>query len=453
MKTIVIGMGDTGLHIASILVKENHDVTIIDESPDRIRRAEERMDVMALAGHGASLKTLRQAQAAEADLVIAVTSSDEVNVLAASTAKRLGAKRVVARITTSEYLESEDHVSGCAVVGVDLIISQQTLAASEIHRLVKSYGAISVEMFMDNRIEMIQLPVTAELPIIEKPLREIDLPAGALVAGILRKGEVIIPTGVDTLLEGDEAFLIAEIEVIARVERLFGKTGERRARKVMIVGGGEIGHSVARLLLDDGISVILLDHDQERCKELSKLLPGAVVIHGDGKNLTLLQEERVESCDVFVAVSGSDDTNLMATLLARHLGAKKTICLVSRSDYVPIYEALGISSSISPRLTAANRILKYVRHGEVVSVTQLRAGQAEILEIVASEKSSIAGDTLRDAAIPHGALIGAILGEKGALVPRGGDEVIHPGDTVLIFTTLKARSGVERLFRRRLLSL
>lgn len=453
MKTLVIGMGDTGLHIARILSRENHDVTIIDEDADRIRKAEESMDVMALQGHGASLRTLRQAQAAKADLVISVTSSDEVNVLAASTAKKLGAKRVVARISTSTYLGTEDHITGCEVVGVDLIISQQTLAASEIHRLVKSYGAISVELFMDNRIEMIQLPVVADLSILEKPVRDLDLPQGALLAGILRQGEIIIPTGVDTLLEGDEAFLVAEIGVIPRVEKLFGKTGERQARKVMIVGGGEIGLSVARLLGQDEIEVILIESDKGRSKLLSELLPDAVVIHGDGKNLALLQEERVENCDVFVAVSGQDDTNLMATLLAQHLGAKKTVCLVSQSDYVPLYEALGINSSISPRLTTANRILKYVRRGEVVSVTQLEEGQAEILEIVTSEGSSIAGEHIRDASLPHGALIAAISGAKGAFVPRGGDEIINPGDTVLAFTTPKARERVERLFRRRLLSL
>ncbi len=452
MKIIVIGMGEVGSHIASVLAQAKHDVTVIDENAHQLSRAGESMDVMALRGNGASLKVLRQARAADADLSIAVTNRDEVNILAALTAKRLGTKRAVARVVTHHYLDSDEHGSYQDILGIDLVINQQALTAAEIHRLVKTFSAIAVELFVDNLVQMIELPIPDGLGIIGKPIRDLSLPDSCLVAGIIRDGALLLPGKLDTIQEGDQVFLIGAVESIPGLERMFGMTGARRARKVIIIGGGEVGISVARLLAKDQIDVVLIESDPGRCVELSNELSSSVVIHGDGTDPNLLREEKAGDCDVFVAVSGDDDTNLMSSLLAKHSGAGKTISLVSRGDYVPICEALGLDATVSPRLAAANRILKFARTGEVVSVTVLEEGKAEIIEIVPVEGSSIVNRPLREVNFPRGAVLAVVSGEKGPYVPRGRD-VIRPGETTVVFTSPQARPSVERLFRKRLLSL
>ncbi|MCI0697076.1 Trk system potassium transporter TrkA [candidate division KSB1 bacterium] len=451
MKVIVIGMGEVGKYIASVLSKEKHDVIILDANAAALAKAEEMMDVMALHGHGASIKTLRQAKVEEADLVLGVTGRDEINLLAAITAKQLGAKRTVARVSNRDYLGDADRGFYHNLLGIDLAISVQILVANEIKKLIKSIGAVAIEDFADNRVEMMQIAVEEELAVVKKPLRDIDLPDDCLVAAILRNENVIIPSGADEIWPGDEVFLIGTIENIPRLEKMFGKKREHGIRKVVIVGGGDVGFSVAKLLERESIDVILIEQNGERCEELSQKLHHAVIINGDGTDIGLLREEKMEHCDVFVAVSGNDEENLASGLLAKNLGAKRIVVLVDKPDYVPLYELLGIDATVTPSLFAANQILKYVREGEVVAVSMLEEGKAEILEIVPSPGSPIVNQPLREVNFPRGAVIAAVAREDGVFVPKGKD-VIKAGNNVVVFTTPKVRPAVERLFRKKLFS-
>lgn len=451
MKVVVIGIGEVGKYIAAVLSKEKHDVIIVDDDTAVLAKAEETMDVLALRGHGASMKTLRQAKVEEADLVLGVTGKDEVNLLAAITAKQLGAKRTVARVSKRDYLGETERGYYHNLLGIDLVISVQILIANEIKKLIKSVGAIAIEDFADNRVEMMQIAIEDELDIIEKPLRDIDMPDNCLVTAILRNENLIIPGGADQILLGDEVFLIGTIENISRLERIFGKRREHSARKVVIVVGGDVGFSIARLLEREPIDVILIEKNTARCEGLSQALNRAVILNGDGTDLSLLREEKMQNCDVFVAVAGDDEANLTSSLLAKNLGAKKTVVLVDKPDYVSIYELLGIDATVSPRLFAANQILKYVREGEVVSVSLLEDGKAEILEIVPSPGSHIVNKPLREVNFPRGAVVAAVASDEGVFVPKGKDK-IKAGNIVVVFTTPEVRPAVERLFRKKVFS-
>ncbi|RMH70808.1 MAG: Trk system potassium transporter TrkA [Gemmatimonadetes bacterium] len=449
---IVIGMGEVGKHLSTVLAGEGHNVTIIDNHSEALAKAEERMDVMALHGHGCSPKVLQAANVHQADLLVAATSDDEVNMLASLTAKQLGARKAIARVSGSDYLEGNRGVY-YDYLGIDLLLAPEILTAIEINRLVRSMGAITVQTFADNRVEVIQFPITANLKIINKLLKDVSLPEDCLIVGILRNDELIIPGGNDMILPDDDVFVIGKTESMPRIERIFGASRRGEVRRLVIVGGGQIGASIARSLENEPIEIKLIDHNRERCEELAATLGKNVrIINGDGTNLDLLREYDIDVCDVFVAASSYDEVNLMSGLLARQLGAKKTIARVNRPDYVPIYEQLGIDATISPRLLAANHILKYVREGEVISMSIIADGKGEVLEFLVPANSKLANSPLRHINFPRGAVIGVIAGADGVFVPDGND-VIKPSHSIVIFTTPEVRPSIEKLFKKKAFSL
>ncbi len=453
MDIIVIGLGEVGKYITSVLVGEGHNVTVVDRDANALNRVEEAMDVLAWRGNGASLHGLQETRAASADLLIASSSEDESNILASILAKQMGTRRVIARVSSREHMPAEQGVF-YNYFGVDLLISPEMLTAIEIAKQVRSVGAIMVENFADNRIELVQLVIEQDSRLLNRPLIDISeeylMGRGIGVAGIVREGALLIPSGADSIHADDQVFLIGRGDSMEEVESIFGKTRRRSAHRVMLVGGGEIGFSVARELESRHIDVVLIERDSARADELAELLLEATILNGDGTNLHLLEEEGAGNVDVFIAVSPDDETNLMAGLLAKRLGCKKVVALVHRPDYGPIYEQLGIDAAISPRLLAARQILKYVREGEVASSSVLADGRGEILELIAPEECRIVNKALIDTNFPRGAMIGAVAGESGVYVP-GGNDTIRPGNTVIVFTTPEVRPQVERMFRKPLL--
>ncbi len=453
MDIIVIGLGEVGKYITSVLVGEGNNVTVVDRDASALGAVEEGMDVLAWRGNGATLRGLEETRAAQADLVIATSSEDESNILASIMAKQLGARRVIARVSNRIHMPNEQGVF-YNYFGVDLLISPEMLTAIEITKQVRSVGAIMVENFADNRIELIQLAIGEENPLLDRPLHNISqeylLGRGLGIAGILREGALLIPSGADSIQVGDEVFIIGRCESMDQIEGIFGKTRRRSAHRAMLIGGGEIGFSVAREMERLGIDVVLIERDPNRADELAEQLHRTTILNGDGTNLPLLEEEGAGNVDVFIAVSPDDETNLMAGLLAKRLGCKKVVALVHRPDYGPIYEQLGIDAAISPRLLAARQIVKYVREGEVVSTAVLADGRGEILELIAAEDCRIVNKPLIDTNFPRGAMIGAVAGPSGVYVPSGSD-VIRPGNTVIVFTTPQVRPQVERMFRKPLM--
>lgn len=447
MNIVVIGMGEVGKHISSFLSTEKHNVTIIDSSEQKLSEAESIVDALALCAQGGSARALRKANVGEADLVISVTDNDEVNMLAAHTARSLGAKKTIARVSGREYLDGE---SGFYhnLLGIDLVISPQVLASLEIVKLINSMGALQVKFYANNKVEMVRLAVKEQLKILGYKLKDIKLPESTLIAAIHRDGRLIIPSGDDELLLNDDVYLIGRTEQIVKAEKTFGEKYKSEVKNVIICGGGEIGLSVARTLVGKDLKMTLIEKDKERCLELSQQLSDVIIINGDGTDPNLLDEVSADQADVYVSVvSRGEEVNLLSGLLAKDMGAKKTIVLVHKPAYQALYQRLGIDATVSPRLIAADQILKYVRSGEVVSVSMIEEGKAEILEFIASENSKIVGKPLKDIKVPRGSLIGAAVGPDGVVVPRG-DTVISPDSTVIAITLPDIRQKVEKLFHK-----
>lgn len=445
MNIVVVGLGEVGKHIATVLSGENHNVTVVDLNPEAIAAVDERLDVRSVVGRGGSIGILKEIEVDRADLLIAVTNIDEVNILTSLIAKNFGAKKVIARVASREYLP-DNRGAYQDLFGIDLVISPEMLSAIEINKLIGFLGADFIADFADNQVELLQLTQKRKPGVTGISLKNLELPPELLVTAIIRDEKLIIPSGDTVLEDGDKVFIIGKTATIGKGAEFFTTQKRGGAEKVIILGGGEIGFSVAKFLEGKKISVIVIEWNQARCQFLSEQLVEALVINGDGTDIELLKREKVGEADVFVAASRRDEINLMSSLLAKELGSKKTIALVHRPDYVPVYEHLGLDATISPRRFAADQILRYVRSGDVLSVSDIELGKGEILEFAVHAGSGVVGNMLKDLRIPKGAVIGAIAGKRGVIIPSGND-TINVGDKAIVFTTPDVRPKVEELFK------
>jgi len=416
MHIVVIGLGEAGRHILRVLDNEGHDVVAVDNDPRKIRNVEEYQDVGTLVGYGASQDILDKAGVAQADLVVAVTDHDEVNLIAALAAKQLGAKRVVARAQGNEWARWTEGVR-YGLLGVDVVINPRVLVAQELAKVARSHGASEVIDLAQDRIELVQVDLDEKTRYTGKPLAQLTLPKGTLVAAVVRHGELFVPGGADVLLPGDRVYLIGRPTSVLEAEDLFSSA--REARRVCIVGGGVIGEALARHLLEDGAQVMIIEKDRDRAVQLSSILDRVTVIHGDGTQMQLLEEEEVSTYDLLAVVTPDDEVNLMAALLAQRAGVPRTACVVHRADYMDIYRQLGIDITLSPRIVASDHILRYSRAAEVLSLTQLEKGQAEVVELTARRGARAVGLPLKRMNLPRGALMAAIVHGDQIIIPRG----------------------------------
>jgi trk system potassium uptake protein TrkA len=445
MYVIVVGIGQVGRHVVQTLSWEKHDVVALDTNRSVLAALEEQHDVMTLAGYGANDALLRAAGVARADLVVAVTDDDEVNLITALAAKQLGAKKVIARVQGEAWSDRAEGVT-YGLLGVDVVVNPRMLLAQEIAKIARSHGALEVIDLANDRVELVQMELNSSCKMLKKPLSKLDLPGDTLIAAIVRDGELSVPGGADILRADDRIYLLGRRETMEKTEDLF--TAARRAQSVCIIGAGVIGTSVARALGSEGTKVMMFDRREDRARAAAEENASATVIHGDGTNLDLLNEEAVGDYDLFVATTDDDETNLMSCLLARRAGSKRTICVVHRPDYLGIYRQLGIDVVLSPRLAASDHILRYTRATEIKSLTELEGGQAHVLEIVAAEGSRCLGVPLRRLGVPRGALIAAIVRDNQVTIPKG-DDLVERGDTVIVPATDRARPAIIRLFQRR----
>jgi len=447
MYAIVVGMGQVGRHVVACLASEDHEVVAVDRDPDALATIGERYDLATVLGYGANLSLLREAGAAEADLIVGVTNDDEVNLVAALAGSHLGTRRSIARLQGSEFEDREEGVYH-GLLGIDVVVNPRILVASEIAKVARSHGALDVLGLAGNRLELVQLELPVHSKMLHKPLAQLSMPRPSLVAAVVRDGDLFVPGGADVLRAGDRVHLIGHAGRMERLEDLF--CGGREAAKVFVVGGGEIGQAAARMMANAGMDVVLLEKHRDHAERMAVRLPRVTVLHGDGTDLTLLEEEQVGGYDLFCALTHDDEVNLMSGLLAKRVGAARTLCLVQRSDYMDIYRQLGIDVVMSPRRVPSNHILRYARQTELQSLTILEGGQAEVLEFKAVADSRVVDIPLKRLDFPRGALIAAIVDPSGVRVPSGEDQ-IPPAATVVVLTTSGARGTVERLFRRRIL--
>ncbi|MDH3728328.1 MAG: Trk system potassium transporter TrkA [Myxococcales bacterium] len=444
MNIVVIGLGEVGRHLLSVLDKEGHDIVAVDSDRKAVQYAEEHYDVASIVGYGASEQLLKVAGVARADLVVAVTNHDEMNLIAALTAKQLGAKHVVARVQGTAWSGWTEGIR-YGLLGVDVVINPRVLVAQELSRIARSYGASDVVDLAQDRVELVQLDLE-ESRVLNKPLSAIELPPHTLVSAVVRDGDLFVPGGADVLVKGDRVYLIGRPEGVLAAERLFSK--EREAKRVCIVGGGVVGKALARELLQQEATVMMIESDLAVAEEISGEFQDVQVVHGDGTDGALLEEEEVGTYDLFAAVTRTDEINLMAALLAQRAGCKRTATIVQRADHTSIYRQLGIDIVLSPRTVASDQILRFSRVGGIHSLTVLENGQAEVVELTASPKCRAVNKPLHRMNLPRGSLLAAIVHGDDVIIPRGKD-IVHPGDRVILMTTKDARATVERLFRPR----
>ncbi|MFT7518404.1 MAG: trk system potassium uptake protein TrkA [Kiritimatiellia bacterium] len=447
MYVVVMGLGQVGRHLVEMLEWEHHDVVCIDQDPEVIAQIADRHDVATLVGYGANDKLLRQAGVDKADLVVAVSSIDEVNIITALASRALGAKKVVARVQGEAWSDTSEGVT-YGQLGVDVVINPRLLLAQEIAKIARSHGALEVIDLANDRLELVQVGLSKGCRMLRRPISKLEMPANTLIAAIVRNGVLSVPGGADVLRPGDRIYLLGRRENIERAEDMF--TAQRQARSACVVGGGVIGKAVARDLSNDGAKVLLIEADAKRAELVAQDLPNVTVLHGDGTNLELLKEEHAGDFDLFVATSHDDEVNLMSCLLAQRVGDARTICVVHRPDYMEIYKQLGIDIVLSPRLVASDHILRYTRTSDLRSLTVLEHGQAEVLEIEARADSRAVGTPVRRLNVPRGALLAALVRDDAVIIPNG-DDMIQAGDTVIVLTTTRARPAIARMFKKKAL--
>ena len=445
MRVIIIGAGEVGSELASKLSKEDLDVTVIDRDKASLERLAA-LDVMTMQGNGASLEVLEAADVKNTELVIAVTQVDEINIMACLLAKNYGAQKTIARVRQGDFGNEYRSISNEGL-GIDIVINPELVTASEIIKVVKSTYASEIELFARGRVQMLGFRLTGDSPLIGKPLRELTMQEDTLVVGINRDSHFIVPGGENKLQANDHIYLVTKPGQHLSYEWLTGKATSP-FKNIMIIGAGKVGRHLARLLSKYrrlGVEVKLVDNKLSRCQEVAEEFPDVLVLHGSGTDLEFLKQEDVMSTDVFIAVSGSDETNILSALLAKKMGAKKTVVEINRPDYALLVETLDIDTAVRPRLLTAARILQLVRKGSIISVTILGEDQAEIIELNVRDKASVCGTKLKDLKLPAGILVGAVVRDDKVIIPRGEDYV-QSRDRVVLFALTGLTQQAVKLF-------
>ena len=452
MKIIILGAGQVGATLAENLASEANDVTVVDTDGALLSDLQDRLDLRTVQGFCSHPSVLRRAGADDADMIIAVTESDETNMLACEIASTLfHTPTKIARVRSAEYLK-EKALFESGALPVDMHISPEQLVTDYIRRLIQYPGALQVVDFAEGRVRMVGVKAYYGGPLVGRQLKELPshLPkdVDARVAAIYRRGRAILPEGETVIEAEDEVFFVAAKDQIAKVMAEL-RRADKPLKRVMLAGGGNIGWRLAEAL-EGTHQVKIIEKSRERAKFLSEQLEKAVVLVGDGANEDLLTEENIEDCDVFCAVTNDDEANILSAMLAKRLGAGKAMALINRMAYVDLVEGGSIDVAISPQQSTVSALLAHVRRGDVVKVHSLRRGAAEAIEAIAHGDragSRVVGRRLDEISLPPGTTIGAIVRGEDVLIAHH-DTVIEAEDHVIMFIVNKKNAkAVERLFQ------
>lgn len=446
MKIIIAGAGDVGFHLAELLSFENQDIILIDTNQEVLDYAATHLDVLALRGDSSSMDVLEQANVQQAGLLLAVTTSEKTNMITAILAKRMGAKRTIARVRSGEYLE-DDKNEIFKDLGIDALISPQQLAAKEIHRLVAQCSFTDVFEFEDGKINLVGFTINELSPLVNVRIRDLDELAHGIdlnVIAILRGNRTIMPEGETILRLGDHVYFITKREQITKLEETVG-IQRRKVRKVMILGGTQLGLITAKLL-EQEYSVTLIEADKERCKELAEQLDSTLIINGRASNIELMEEEGLNNMDAFIALTPNSETNIIASLTAKNHGVFKTIAQVENKEYIHLSQRIGVDTLINKKLIAANNIFRYVRKGRIEAITSMQGVDAEVIEFVVHKNNRLTRTPIAKLHLPSTALIGGVVRGDESLIPDG-DFVLQVNDKVIVFALPEAISRLEKLFR------
>jgi len=445
MSIIIIGAGEVGYNLASRLSQEKKDVVVIDRDMEKIRRVQNTLDVQAIHGSGGSISLLRQAGISEASMVIAVTNSDEVNMiscLVAGVQDRVPKK--IARVRDPEY-SSIFPLFGKEHLGIDLVINPDHEVVEMILKLMEVPGAVEVVDFADGKVRMVGLPLLPDSPMAGKTLAEtarLYPQSGILIVAVQKGDKVFIPKGPDVLSAHDILFMVMARD---KMREALESSGHKRPpiKRVMILGGGLIGQQLVKGLEATDTQVKIIEQNEARCLEIAEKCKRAVVLRGDATYQDILVEENVAQMDTFIAVTEDEETNVMISLLTKKMGVRRVMTLVNKVGYSPLVHSIGIDVVVSPRLAAVNKIMQFLRRGKILSISSLPEENAEAFEAVAMETSDIVGRPLRELEFPKDAIVGALVRGPEVIIPNGST-VIQPGDRVMIFALATAIREVEK---------
>ena len=447
MRIVIAGMGDVGYQLAKQLSSESHDIIAIDTNSERLSYSDQMADILTINGSATSIEILKRASIEKADLFVAVTSSEEVNITSAILGKKLGSKRTIARISNAEYLEPEKGIN-FTELGVDFMIYPEELAALETVNLINRTAATDVLEFEGGRLSVVGIRLDKNAPIVQKKVYEVAQEFQNIdfrVVAIHRNFKTIVPSGNDKFLPNDQVFVISKPQGHETILKLAGKEN-LKFDNIMILGGGKIGRRVASLL-SDKMSVKLIDSDPEKAFELADKLPNTLIIKGDGRDIDLLAQEGIIDVDAYVAVTEDAETNIISCLLAKHLGVKKAIALVDKVDYVPLTQTIGLDSLINKKLISANNIVRFIKKGELVSYSALEGIDAVLLEYIAQPGSEITESNLAKLDLPKGTIIGGYIRNDEGFIGIGDSKII-PGDKVVVFSLPDSVTKLEKFFEK-----
>lgn len=445
MEILIIGAGDIGFTLAKRLSLDKYDITMVERDPKRARRASEQLDARVIEGHGASYQVLGQVLP-QIDIMAAMTNRDEVNIVACKMAKKAGVPFTMARVRNPEYA-MPDFILTAEDLGIDVMIHPEKETADAIVRLIRQSGATDVIEFEEGKVQLLGVRLESNSQLLDTPLMKLTSQHGdppMRIVAIIRRQDTFIPKGDDELLPGDQVFAVCEPSYVPEFITLAGKK-DTRIENIMILGGGLIGQFVARSLGNE-MNIKIIESSGARSEEIAEVLPHTLIIHGDGTDYDLLAQEGIVDMDAFVAVTGDDETNLISTLLVRHMKIPRTIALVNKVDYLPITSNIGMDAVVSKQLLTVNAVQRYIQRQEVAAIASLPGIEAQLIEYFAEKGDKITKHPLKKIKFPNHAIVGAVFHGDELKIPKG-ETRIQPGDRVLVFTLPQARVEVDKMFK------
>ncbi|NNC84723.1 MAG: Trk system potassium transporter TrkA [Bacteroidia bacterium] len=445
MRIIIAGAGDVGFHIAKLLSYENQDITIVDTDTEKLNYASNQLDVATISGNAAHFETLKEANIAKADLLITVTNSEETNIASAILGKHLGAEKTIARISNIRYREDE-HNRELNALGIDELISPESLASKEIERLLEKAALTDKFDFDDGLLSLIGIHIHENDILLGKTISEasfLNPDLDFLTVAILRNNETIIPRGDTVVKNNDHVYFIAQPSGIERIAKMTNKE-KVEIKDVMIIGSSKLGYHAAQRL-EKKYRIKLICEDKKKAFQLADELKDVLVINGDLHDVKLLEEEGLNDMDAFIAVTDDSETNMIASLVAKNHGVEKTVALVENIEYIHLSQNIGVDTLINKKLIAANFIFRYIRKGEIVSIASLHGVEAEVLEFEVKETSKITEQQLKKLGFPKGAIVGGVI-RNGQGLTALGDFKFKPKDRVVVLSRPECIEVIENFF-------
>ncbi len=440
---VVMGAGEVGRYLAQSLSAEGHTVALIDQDPAKRRIVEDELDVAFVLGNGSHIPTLQAAKVDDCELFVAASSSDEANLAASLLARHLGAPRTVVRVRTSEDVTRFGRIYE-KNFGADLLLSTELLMTTQILNHVLGYNTLEVEYLAGGALQVRRTAIDAGSAVAERPLAEVDLPPDCLVLAFIREGRVTVPTGRDRASVGDEALVIGTPQSIDAVEQRFSRRS-RDVGLVVIAGGGATTESVVLGLEGHATRIKVIESDRQRAEDLAARFPRHGILHGDVTDMSVLASEGVQEARAFIALTGNDETNLMACLLAQELGAQQLLALVQKSETSTLWRKVAVLEVLSPRTIAAERIRSYIDNDYEPRIVSFESGAAALVQRRVFEQSPVARGTLEQIEIPQGLIVAAVVRDGKVTVPRGRD-ALRVGDDVILFVQRSEAAMIQLLF-------